>query len=243
MKVLRDLLYQIPEELVAKKVSVGVFWTAVEGLRMGLASTMAEGHPHVNSPVREAGRLEGKPLRELAKLLFEGSTLEASIGLAALNAGFPLDEKKLKEGNAFDILLVKAEGKRTAIVGHFPFVEELKKSAKELWVLELKPREGDLEAKYAFEILPQAEVIGITSTTLINRTFEEILRLCSPKSFKMLIGPSTPLNPFLFELGVDALSGAIVINKEKVYKYILQGATFKQIHKSGAVKLYVMLKC
>jgi len=243
MKALRDLLYQIPEEIVAKRVSVGTFWTAVEGLRIGLASTMAEGHPHVDSPVREAGKLEGKPLRELAQLLFEGSLLEASIGLAALNASLPLDERKLIEGNAFDILLAKAEGKRIAIVGHFPFVEELKKTAKELWVLELKPREGDVDAKYVSQILPQAEVIGITSTTLINRTFEEILRFCPPKSFKMLIGPSTPLDPFLFELGVDALSGAVVIDKEKVYKYILQGATFKQIHKSGAVKLYVMLKC
>jgi len=202
MKVLRDFLSQIPEEIVAKKVSVGVFWTALEGLRMGLASTMAEGHPPVDLPLREADRLEGKPLRELARLFFEGSILEASIGLAALNGGFPLDEKKLKEGNAFEFFLAKAEGKRAAIVGHFLFVEELKKSAKELWLLELKPREGDLEAKYVFEILPQAEVIGI-----------------------------------------DALSGALVVDREKVYKYILQGATFKQIHKSGAVKLYVMLKC
>jgi uncharacterized protein (DUF4213/DUF364 family) len=243
MKALGDLLRQIPEGIIARRISVGVFWTAVEGLRMGLASTIAEGHPHGDSPVREAGKLEGRPLRELAQLLFEGSLLEASIGLAALNAGLPLDEKRLIEGNASQFLLAKAEGKITVIVGHFPFVEELKKSAKELWVLELKPREGDVDAKYASQILPQAEVIGITSTTLINRTFEGIMRLCPPKSFKMLIGPSTPLSPFLFELGLDALSGALVVDQQKVYKYLLQGATFKQIHKSGAVKLYLMLKC
>ena len=241
MKVIEELIEGLPGEPEAKKVLVGVFWTMVESSRVGLASTLAPGHPHEGSPVREAGRLTGRSARELARLLLSDSVLEASIGMAALNSLIEPDERWFVEKNASEVLMEKAQGKRTVIIGHFPFVRDLRKVTEDLWVLELRPREGDLPAEKASEILPQAEVIGITSTTLINHTFEEILALCPPRSFKMLIGPSTPLSPLLFDLGIDALSGAVVVDAQRVTEHLLQGATFRQIHRAG-VRLVTMSK-
>lgn len=241
MKVIEELIKGLPGEPEAKKVLVGVFWTMVESSRVGLASTLAPGHPHEGSPVREAGKLTGRSARELARLLLSDSVLEASIGMAALNSLIEPDERWFVEKNASEVLMEKAQGKRTVIIGHFPFVRDLRKVTKDLWVLELRPREGDVPAEKASEILPQAEVIGITSTTLINHTFEGILALCPPRSFKMLIGPSTPLSPLFFDLGIDALSGSVVVDAQRVTEYLLQGATFRQIHRAG-VRLVTMSK-
>ena len=241
MKVLEELIKGLPGEPEVKRVLVGVFWTMVESSGVGLASTLAPGHPHEGPPVREAGKLEGRSAKGLAQLLLSDSVLEASIGMAALNSLIEPERRWLIEKNASQVLMEKAQGKRTVIIGHFPFVQDLKKVAKNLWVLELRPREGDIPAERASEILPQAEVIGITSTTLINHTFEEILALCPPRSFKMLIGPSTPLSPLLFDLGIDALSGAMVVDVQRVAEHLLQGATFRQIHRAG-VRLVTMSK-
>lgn len=241
MEFLARLIEGLPEEPTAKRVLVGVFWTLVESNGIGLASTLAPDHPHSRPPVREAGGLEGRPAKELARLLRGGSILEASIGLAAVNSLLEPDERYVVERNAADVLMEKAQGRPTAIVGHFPFVEDLAKVARPLWVLELKPQEGDLPAERAREVLPQAEVVGITSTTIINGTLEGILDLCNPRAFKMLIGPSTPLTPLLFDLGVDALSGAVVGDPERVIRLVSQGATFRQIHRAG-VRLVTMSK-
>ncbi len=239
MKVLKELISSIPDGFAAKEVVVGVFWTMVLGQRPGLASTFAPPHPHEEAPVRDAGSLSGRPLKELASLLIEGSLLEASIGLAALNASLRVEERWLIEANASEVLLQRAKGKPTVLIGHFPFVEELKQVARPLWVLELNPQQGDLPAERAGEVLPQAEVIAITSTVLINRTLEGLLRLCPPRSFKALIGPSTPLSPLLFDLGFDILAGAMVEDPERVRQAVIQGATFRQLKGLG-VKLVTM---
>lgn len=241
MKVLRELIGSIPDELFAEEVVVGVFWTMVFGQRPGIASTFAPPHPHMEAPVRYAGFLSGRPIKELASLLLEGSLLEASIGLAALNASIKVEERWLTEVNAFDVLIEKAKGRPTVLIGHFPFVDELKQVAKPLWVLELNPQEGDIPAERASEVLPQASVIAMTSTVLINRTVEELLKLCPPGSFKALIGPSTPLSPLLFDMGFDILAGALVKNPARVKQAVVQGATFRQL-KGFGVKLVTMSK-
>jgi uncharacterized protein (DUF4213/DUF364 family) len=54
------------------------------------------------------------------------------------------------------------------MIGHFPFINRLKPIVKNLWVLELNPREEDLPAQVAPEIVPRADFIAITGTTLIK---------------------------------------------------------------------------
>jgi len=242
LKILQELLESLPEEEgPVKRVLAGAFWTLVSSKRTGLASTFREDHPHRRTPVRDAGRLEGKPAREVARLALSPSLLEASIGMAAVNSLLPVREEWFIEKNAFEVLAERGEGKVVSIVGHFPFVGELRKFARELYVLEQRPYEGDLPAERAREVLPRSEVIGITGTAFINHTLEGLLKLCPPKSFIMLIGPTTPLTPLLFDHGIDALSGSLVEDEGEVLKYVAQGATFRQIHRHG-VRLVTMTK-
>jgi len=90
------------------------------------------------------------------------------------------------------------------------------------------------------DILPQCHVVVITGTSFINHTLESLLELCR-EAFVMLIGPTTPLTPILFDYGIDAISGSKVVNEDQVMRYVSQGAIFRQLHHHG-VRLLIMMK-
>lgn len=210
------------------EVLTGAYWTAVVSRQCGLAFTFREeGHPH-HRAVKEIGHLTEKSALELAEYALSDYPMEASIGMATINSLIDVDEKRFIEKNASEILMEKGAGKDVAIIGHFPFIPELRKKARNLWVFEQKPREGDLPQEEAKEILPRCEVVGITGTAFINHTLEDLLKWAAGK-FILLIGPTTPLTPFLFDYGIHVLSGTVVIDKEEAFRCISQGATFKEV--------------
>ena len=153
------------------------------------------------------------------------------MGIAAINSLLPIDESLCIDLNAEEEIRSHGEGKRVAVIGHFPFVKGLRPVAQKLWVFELpgRSRPGDFTGNEIRTLLPQAEVIAITSTTLINHTLGHILSLAAPDAYKFMLGPSTPLSPVLFDYGFDALSGSIVIDRDQVINCISQGANFRQV--------------
>jgi uncharacterized protein (DUF4213/DUF364 family) len=70
--------------------------------------------------------------------------------------------------------------------------------------------------------------VGITGTAFITHTLDDLLRWAEGK-FILLIGPTTPLTPFLFDFGIHVLSGTWVVDKEEVFRCISQGATFREV--------------
>lgn len=240
MKVIDDIIAGIKADDSVKEVRACMFWTAVVSKRCGLASTLREEGPHhVKNPVPEAGLLTMKTALELALYANSASLPEASIGLAAVNSLIDIDHERCAEKNALEILKEKSQGKRVAIVGHFPFIPKLRQVASEVRVLEKRPTQDDLPESEAADVLAKAEVVGITGTTLINHTFEGLMDLCKGK-FVVVLGPSTPLSPVLFDYGVDALSGIEVINADSVLHSISEGASFRQVSKGGGVRLLSM---
>jgi uncharacterized protein (DUF4213/DUF364 family) len=108
-----------------------------------------------------------------------------------------------------------------------------------LWVLEQQPRAEDLPAGAAAEVIPQADVLAITGTALINHTFDTLMALRHPQALVLVLGPSTPLSPILFNRGVHILSGSIVEDVEAVLRGVSQGANFRQLHQLG-IRLVTM---
>jgi len=241
MNILHELMAAIgvPEEPV-REVVIGAHWTAVASRNCGLASTLPEPHPHTGPSVKDAGTLITKTTHQLMELAFSPSLTEASVGLAAVNSVVDIDMHRCAKANAFEILAAQGADKDVAIVGHFPFVPQLKGVARNLWVLEQHPREGDLAAEEASSILPRCQVVGITGTSLLNHTLDGLLQLCVD-AFVMLIGPTTPLTPLLFDYGIDALSGSKVVDEEKVLRHVKEGCTFRQLHRAG-ITLLTMTK-
>jgi len=239
MQILSNLIASLKgKDYPVQQVLTGAYWTAVVSRGCGLASTFRdEGHPH-DRGVKDVGYLTQKSALELAQYALSDHLLEASIGMAAINSLIEVDEKRCIEKNASEILVEKGEGKDIAIVGHFPFIPALRKKARNLWVFEQRPGEGDLRPDEAKDILPRCDVVGITGTAFINHTLEELLRLSEGK-FILLIGPTTPLTSFLFDYGIQVLSGTVVVKKEEAFRCISQGATFREVR---GVRRVTMMK-
>ena len=240
MRIIDELISKLTYEVPVRDIRQGPFQTAVLTRNCGLASTPHDPGPHHDkSPVPEAGLLLRKDAKGLALLAKSPSLHEAAIGMATINSLIEVNQHDCVELNAGDLLIQKGDGKRVAIIGHFPFVPKLRKAAKELWVIERNPGEGDVAESEAENLLPQADVVGITGTAFINGTLEHLLELCNPRAFTVILGGTTPLSPVLFDHGISAISGTKVVDSETVLRCVSQGATFRQIK---GVKLLTMVK-
>ncbi len=229
MSILDDLLARLPDDVAVRSVLVGAHWTVVCSSHCGLASTITGNKPHGHEQVRDVGRLHLKSARELAEYARSDNPLEASLGVAAINSLLDVDERNAVEVNAAQVLAEQGRGKNVALVGHFPFIPKLREQVGQLWVLELRPSEGEYPAESAADLIPQADVVAITGTALINYTLDGLLALCRPNALVMVLGPSTPLSPVLFAHGASIISGARVIDEAAVTRTVAQGATFRQV--------------
>jgi hypothetical protein len=96
-------------------------------------------------------------------------------------------------------------------------------------VLELRPRDGDFPAEQAETVLPEADIVAISGSAFINHTIEPLLKLCRPGSLVVVLGPTTPLSPVLFDHGVDVISGTQVIDPRLALRCVSEGAVFRQL--------------
>ena len=232
MKILDDLFATLDSNEAVSDIRQGPYWTAVLARNCGLASTPHEtDYHHDYTPVRGAGRLMDKDALELAQMAYSESSHEAAIGMAAINSLLEVDEQCCVDLNAGDLLMEQGKGKRVVVIGHFPFVKRLRQVAGELWVIEKNPQEGDLAESEAQIFVPQADVVAISGSTFVNHTIEGLLALCSPKAYVIVLGPTTPLSPVLFDYRVDVISGSRAVDSKAVLCYVSQGATFRQIKK------------
>ncbi len=230
MKIIDDMLSSLDYKASVRDIRQGPFQTAVLTRGCGLASTTHDPGPHHSQTrVNEAGLLMEKDVLALARMALSPSHLEAAIGMATINSLVEVDEQRCTELNAGDLLSKKGEGKKVAIIGHFPFILRLRTVVNELWVIEKNPQEGDFTEADSENLLPQADIVGITGTAFTNHTLERLLGLCHPKAYVVILGGTTPLSPVLFDYGVNAISGTKVIDPETVLRCVSQGATFRQI--------------
>jgi uncharacterized protein len=233
--VIRRILDSLCVDGPVVDIRIGTHWTVVVvetpgALRAGLAATQFGGSgEHGRPTVRDAGRLLGRRGAEMAALALSENATERSLGFAAVNAQLVVPSGACVNESAEEVILRNGRQRCVAIVGHFPFVDRVRAEAKECWVLELEPGPDDLPADRAPEIIPQADVVAITGMSLVNGSFIGLVRLCRPGAYVLILGPSTPLSPVLFDYGVCALSGTIVVDIPAVVAGVSQGATFRQL--------------
>jgi uncharacterized protein (DUF4213/DUF364 family) len=246
MTLLNHLLDTITDAPVID-VRIGLHWTAVvvegdSGPRCGLASTLVDpDRPHGEPLIEDAGSLQKHSGRELAAWAASEKPTRATVGVAALNALIPPTPSAWTTAHAEEVILQHGTGKRVAIVGSFPFLPRIKDKVGELLVLEKQPRHaGEYPAEAAPDLIPTVDVVCITGMTLANHTLDGLLALCAPDAFVMVLGPSTPLHPLVFEYGVNLIAGTVVVDIDRTLAAISQGASFRQIKKTGGVRLVTM---
>lgn len=229
MNIIDALIASLPDDAPVHAVLVGAHWTVVCSHHCGMAATLMSSHPHGHVQVRDVGRLHQKSAHELAELARSDELMEASIGMAAINSLLDVDESTAREMNASEVLASRGRGKNVALVGHFPFIQQLRPVVGQLWVIEQQPMEDEYPLEAAADLIPQADIVAITGSALINHTLDALLSLCPPQAVVMLLGPSTPLSPVLFDHGATIISGTRVVDEAAVLRTVGQGATFRQV--------------
>ena len=169
------------------------------------------------------------------KLSLSENLLEASVGLATINA---LVNQKCKTAIGGDILTVMKTGNTDTVgmIGFFgPLVEPLKKSVKKLYIFEEKSISDCPDvypAEKTTEILPLCNVVILSATTLINKTIDRLLSQAKDARNIIIVGASTPLLPRIFsKRGVTLLSGVQVVDSARVLQIVSEGGgmrAFKQ---------------
>jgi len=230
MKILEDLISTLNTEAKVRDIRLGLFHTAVLTRNCGLAATLPRDALRQEQPsVRDPGRLIDKGALELVRMARSERLLEAAVGMAAINSLLEVNDEECLELNASELIAEKGKGKTVVIVGHFPFIPKLRQVVKELWVIEKNPREGDFTEVEAENLIPRADVVGITGTAFTNHTIEQLLKLPDPKAYIVLLGDTAPLSPILFDYGINAISGTKVIDPELALRCVSEGATYRQI--------------
>lgn len=203
------------EDLRISRVCVGICYTAamIENGYVGLCHTPMEDIGHlVRDPKRH---FHGAKALEIAQLANSFNMIERTVGIATLNAlsqyVMDLEGRERQFGvDASDAIEIH-KGGRAAVVGYIrPLVGKLRTKAREVHVFERNPQlRGDaLPDALADSILPKANVVVISGTSLVNGTLDRLLELSKRARFVAIVGPTASVLPEpLFERGVNVVAG------------------------------------
>jgi uncharacterized protein (DUF4213/DUF364 family) len=230
--------------IAVERVVVGLFFTGVKldnGVAGACATPLATlAHtvccPHSALAMPFPGKLKGRPAGELTHEARSAQGIRRAVGIAAINAlaescwrRRPHPEMALIAGvDAFDAAEI-GDGDKVVVVGAFaPYLKELKRRRQPFVVLEqdpatLKPDELPFfrPAGEAAQIVPEADVVLITGSTLVNATLEDLLALARPEARVAIVGPTVGMLPdAFFARGVDVL-GSIRIKEPDAFLDLL----------------------
>jgi uncharacterized protein len=245
MKILKSILSSLKNDAPIEEVRRGLHWNAVVSTFCGLGSAMSQeacctgneqGILGLRSSFTEMSALE------LAQYCLSDDVGAASLGIAAINSLVSADAIKYSGIDGLDLVYEVGKGKNISVIGHFPYLDRLSTVARNLWIIEKHPQPGDITEEGGKDVLPRSDIVVISGTTLINHTLEGILDICKKESVRMLLGPSTPMTPVLFDYGIDILSGSTVTDKTRVLKSVSEGASFMRLKKAGGVQFVSMVK-
>lgn len=243
MTILQTLLSDLTVGWYVTDVYIGVNWVLSkirDQAGVERAGVAAAPH-HIDS--NEHFQIGHYKLDERAEVVSQwlGSTepTNAAVGLATFNALNQPDEHLLTYMDAADWLSDQASGRSIAIFGRFPFIDaEIRPYAKQVWIFELQPQSGELDSRAIGTVLPHADYVAITGSSIVNHTIDLILPYTNPNSTVVVLGPSTPLSTKLFDAGISILFGVCVTQIQLAIDSVVKGVGFQQMNGLQRVSLF-----
>lgn len=238
-KIYDDLIDKMPEDLRVIDCLVGLHWTLVRSeWGTGAAMTIKGGLTG-----EKLDNITGMPLKRLAAYIKSWDLVQASLGQAAINSvlntpghfhqltGNSVEEVDSEAANGFKQFLPEITGKKVAVIGHFPGIESLAAICR-LSIIERVPQEGDYPDPASEFLLPAQDYVFLSGTTFINKTLPRLIEL-SRNAKTILVGPSVPMSPVLFDYGVEAIAGMVVVDEALSWRVIKEGGKMKAFKQSG----------
>jgi len=221
--------YASPPDPV-REVVIGPIWTLCRTDR-GIGLAMSPQIP--TRTLSWPGTLYGRPVAELAAWLAAWEPYQATVGMAATNAALadlapPPETVAVRPGSVlpanlalFEYFLPRLAGKKVVVVGRYPGLAKLGEYCR-LGVLERTPEGNDFPDPACEFLLPEADWVFLTGSSLTNKTFPRLAEL-SRSAYTVLMGPTVPWLPELADWGVDALAGIEVLNPETLRQTVAEG--------------------
>ena len=232
-----------------ERVAIGLFFTGVK-LNTGAAGACATPLRSIPEAVccpssalamPFPGKLRGRPVRDLLRETRVANGIRRAVGVATMNALADMCwERRAPRGvelrtgiDAYDAAGIQP-GENVVVVGAFvPFLKSLKQARQKFTVLEMDPATLTPDelpyfrpSEQADAVLPSADVVLITGTTLLNDTLERLLALCRPTTRVVVVGPTVGLLPDAFlRRGVDVLGGIRVTAPDAFLDVLAEGGS------------------
>ena len=224
-----------------ERLLMGQVWTVCQAERSGLAMSPAV----ASRTLPWAGTLQGKSLAELSSWLTDWDFFKATVGLSAINcslnnrpalSGTVIEPEPGKANLAvFEHFFPQIKDQKIVVIGHYPGIEHYY-SSYNLKVIERQPTGEDYPDSAAEFLVPEADWVFITATSIANKTFPRLVQLTS-NAKTVLMGPSTPWLSELSEFAVDYLVGVDVVNDDMLFQTAGEGGGIRIFDQSVRYKV------
>jgi uncharacterized protein (DUF4213/DUF364 family) len=209
------------------ELNIGLVWTVCKTQQIGLAMSPSLPTRTLSWP----GTLAGKTLAELAGWITDWEPYKATVAMAAINCS--LNRYELPPGitllpaadNAnlavFDYFLPRLQGKKVVVVGRYPGIE-CYAGQLNLSIIERQPLQGDYPDPACEFLLPDADWVFLTASSITNKTFPRLAELAQHAT-TVLMGPTVPWLPELHSFAIDYLAGIEIIDPVKLCQTAAEG--------------------
>lgn len=242
MAVEREILEKLIRPLSGldirlRELRIFTHWVIADTVRSGMStfsrSALPEDTCYRNTYL---GDWIGRPVEDI---IYEGGTcpdaLRQAVAMACLNGALPIPDECF-EGNAMDPFAERVKTMPSCFIGHFKEAAAWRDQGAPVTIVELEPRAGDIHWDDSRPALAEAEIVFITGLTLINGTFREVLDRTPKAVYRVLMGPTVPPSPVLFDYGVHLIGSTLIDDLETTVRYCQLGGTSVAKTPPGAVR-------
>jgi uncharacterized protein (DUF4213/DUF364 family) len=238
--ILNDNLFNLfkdkAEKIRVDLLCLGLGYTAVvtsDG-GIGIAYTYFEDKKSCML-LNDAADYEDGPAVALLEKIKSDHLIERSMALALVNALNYKYALKLPEDEKNEIMFEQfkiKKGTKVAMVGYFgPLIKHFEQRGAVLDILDQSRELGRKEDFYN-SLKNWADVLFLTSTSILNNSTEEILANVHSKVKTLMLGPSTPMVAKAFEhLPVHMLAGTVPLDKDNIVKAVRHGMGTPVLHR------------
>lgn len=179
------------------------------------------------------GTLSERPTTELVQWLNSWEPCQAAVGASVVNAlinassgalsqSVPLDNGFPAHLQVFGHFAPQLAGASVAVIGRYPGLENCFGPEVKLTCIERRPQPGDLPDPAAEFILPAADWVFITASSIANKTLPRLLEL-SRDARVVLMGPSLPWLMDWADFGVNYLAGVATTDPDALFTIAAEG--------------------
>ncbi len=238
-KQVREILISAIEDQTAVIEEIYLFhhWVVIKSGRYEMSTRFSPGLDTTEDTQNTwLGDLIGQNTAKIAKeYLASTDVLSIAVGMACYKCIIP-EITDYFENSAMDHFSEQIKTMPSCFIGHFHDAAKLREDGYPVNIIELKPREGDIHWDDSHEILYKATLVFMTGLTLVNNTFGEVIKRTPYAKHRIIMGPTVPLTPALFRLGLDWLGTSRIVGVKKTLQYFGMGGGSVMYAPHGALQ-------